>query len=164
MREVEILGGKAQVREAEDLTPRQKRRLRDAVSAAGPAIVRLQSRGLEGVVADSVLSAADVRRLRELQEATACVQLVSWDREEPLPTEETIGDLDTELYDSLIAAIGAIPATDDSLDFSVNPDPKAPTDAPGDSSGRSSDEPESPSQATSQSDGSPSSTDSSSPG
>lgn len=163
MREVEIPGGKAQVREAADLTPRQKKRLRDAAIAAGPAIQRLQAEGPEGVQQNSSLSAADLRRLRELQETTVCVQVASWTREDPLPTETTIGDLETDLYDALIAAVGAVPTRDESLDFSVSPDPKAPTDEVNGSFGPSADEVPSLSQETSSSDGSPSATDSSFP-
>lgn len=172
MKEVEIPGGTAQVREAADLTPRQKKRLRDAALAAGPALGRLGATGTDGYIQDSSLSAADMRRLRELQETTVCVQLASWtlteageggeERPRPLPTEATIADLDTELYQGLIAAIDAVPARDSSLDFAVSPDPKAPTDVPSDSSGTSSDEAPSPQQESLPSDGSPSATDSSS--
>ncbi|HVA08723.1 MAG TPA: hypothetical protein VNG12_18470 [Acidimicrobiales bacterium] len=162
MKDVTIPGGTAKLRDEGDLTPRQKKALKDAAFAVGPVYQRLRAQGTERALQESSLSATDLRRIRELKEATVCALLDSWSLDAPLPTESTIADLETELYDALVALIEAEP-DNTATDFSVNPDPKAPTSGADGSSGTSSDEAPSPSQESSPSDGSPSATDSSSP-
>lgn len=177
MRQVEIPGGTATLRDEDDLTPRHKRALRDAAFAAAPAVARvgvipsgddqepdpLVVHSAQDAVEQSSMSKKDWRRLRELRETAVVVQLASWSLERPLPTEETIGDLETDLYDALIAAVGGEPVSE-ATDFSPSPEPASPTNGSSDSPGPSSESPAPESTPTSPSDGSPSPTANSSPG
>lgn len=74
------------------------------------------------------------------QDATILAFLESWTLDQPLPTADTIGELDAELYDALAEGVNKIGVLG-GVDTSVNPAKDSPTDGSPSSDSDSKDEP-----------------------
>lgn len=141
MHTVEIPGGTAEIRDRADIKERQRRLVQSAAMAASSVMAKLPDdlASLDTEDAEAVqtvsqamsgvsLSAADANLLQELQDATIVALLASWTLAEPLPTLETVLDLDTDLYDALAQAtkdqgVALAQATD----FTPDADKASPT-------------------------------------
>lgn len=134
MREVEIKKGDAVVgsavlRTREDMRVRHRR----LVETAGIAAARVIARLPQGLTTDTEmvenlnLDERDAEALLRVRDATLVATLVSWSLDEPLPTLETVGDMDPDVYDSLVASLqeDAVGATDFGPDGAG--DPESPT-------------------------------------
>jgi hypothetical protein len=126
MKIVEIPGGQAEIREKGDVKVRHRRIIESAGVAAAPVIAKLDPDTVdEETIVDLHMNRVEAMKVFELQDATIVALLAAWTRPEPLPTMETIEDLDPEVYEALAEAtrdIGAVIAQGDSFGPS---DPKA---------------------------------------
>jgi len=178
---VDIPGGTAVLREASEMRGRDRNLIKAAAMAASSAIQkmgaemeRLKAEGKTDEEATAGLSTVDISLTKEeslglieLREATIVASLLSWSRDEPLPTSATIGDLPADLYDALDAAIGgaALGLNAGTEDFSPTPkmDEEVPTGSSGSSDGPSKADPESMSTPTLPTAGESTATESSTP-
>lgn len=104
MKTVEIPGGTAEIRDTHDVKVRHRRLIESAGVAAAPIIARLPKDGTEfteTTIADMGLDRHEAELMFELQDATVVALLAGWSLDLPLPTMDTIGDLDTGLYEAL---------------------------------------------------------------
>jgi hypothetical protein len=104
MRTVDIPGGTAQLREKQDIKVRQRQLIESRAVAASSALEKLPDTMDELEAFDlskSGMSAAEADSLFALQSATIVAALASWSLPDPLPTIDTIDDMDQELYDAL---------------------------------------------------------------
>ncbi len=129
MKTVTIPGGTASLREMHEIKVRHRRIIETAAIAAVPALAKLPS-SLEELATAKLselnLSKEEATSLFELQDATIVASLDSWTRPEPIPTLDTIGDLDEDVYEALSLAsrdLGAAVAS--GVDFDPS-DPRAP--------------------------------------
>jgi hypothetical protein len=102
---VDIPGGTAQI--SDTLSVRQRHDIESAAVAAASALDKLPKtrEELETVVEGSInLTREEARSLFVLQEATIIATLASWSLPGPIPNENTIGDMDPDVYDALAAA------------------------------------------------------------
>ncbi|MGC8473069.1 MAG: hypothetical protein ACP5PW_01495 [Candidatus Dormibacteria bacterium] len=98
---VEIPGGTAVVRGPGELRVRHRRIVESAAVAAADVVGKLDP-GDETLPGD--LSPAEAAKLLALQDATIVACLESWTLPEPLPTLDTVGDLQIGVYDALARA------------------------------------------------------------
>jgi hypothetical protein len=172
MKQVEIPGGTATLRETSELRGRDRMLVKAASMAArsviskmlaalpSEAVAKAQAGDEEAVAEalqdeavlttandafDASLTWEEWLRFLEFRQSVVVAQLVSWTREEPLPTMSTIGDLPADLFDALDAAVGGVPASVAETDFSPSPDSDSPTSGSSDLSGPSEDKPSIPS-------------------
>lgn len=157
-RTVDIPGGQATLRETKDLRVKHRRLLEVAAMAAAPVYGRLPADlptdpdelAKVNILELGVdLTPGEITRLMELQDATIVALLESWTLADPLPTMDTLGDMDPEVYDALAEATkadGARIAQEN--DISVSPDPKVATSSSSSSDGPLNDDQEQMSQAT----------------
>lgn len=165
---IDIPGGQATLFGPGEMTERRRRLIRSASMAAAPVLMKLpadllerQEQAVKAAAADPGsaeakqaveaaaaaidkalkgldLSMADGDKLGQMQDAAIVALLVSWTRPEPLPTMDTVQDLDWALYDALAEATkssaAAVALAD--VDFSPNPDQGSPTSPSSDSDGR----------------------------
>lgn len=134
MRQVEIPGGTALLREREDLRGRDRNLIEAATVAAQSAIEKLprtiiECGDLEGMEPEELakrlneeldgisFSFEEGMALAKLREVTVIALLADWSRPEKLPTLETIGDLPDELYQALQVAIGGVQNIANPTDF-----------------------------------------------
>lgn len=107
MKVVEIPGGTATLREKPDIKVRHRRLIEAAGIAAAPLLARLPNdRGEKEALSEADViglgvSKQEATALFELGDATIVAALAAWSLPDPLPTLETIGDLDPELYEAL---------------------------------------------------------------
>lgn len=135
-----IPGGQAVIRDPEDMTERQRRTIRSIVFDAAAGSVEDIS-DIAGPDPKMRLTPAVVGSLFTMRDAAIVSGLVSWTREEPLPTSDTVLDLPAALYDALAkATTGLVQAV--MTDFSPSPDPQSPTGGSNDSVSLSKDETE----------------------
>jgi hypothetical protein len=130
-------GAWAEVREPPEMKVRHRRTIQAAALAAAGAIAKLPadmpkdpaeaakldmgSLGLDFAESDALLA---------LQDATIVALLSAWSYPEPLPTMATVGDMETDVYDALMAATaatGAAVAAGASVDFDPDPAESSPT-------------------------------------
>lgn len=186
---IPIPGGEAVLRDANELTERQRRLVRnttvvasgvlgrvpkellqaqeDAVKAAtddpdsvsARAAVAAATEAVDRAVIGLNLSMEDAEKISSLQDAAIIALLVSWTLPAPLPTVETVQDLPGALYDALALASRGLSAAV-SVDFSPDPDQTSPTGPSSDSDGRLRDEQASPSTPPSPTFGAPTATES----
>ncbi len=128
MKTLEIPGGTARFREKNEIKVRHRRLVESAAVAAASALSKLpddpeQLKQLN--LRELNLTRAEARALYDLQDATIIATLVDWTLSGALPDEDTIGDLDPELYDALSYA-----TQDVGVDIAggVNFDPTNPSD------------------------------------
>lgn len=166
MKQVEIPGGVATVRETEDLRGRDRQLIRAASLAAGAVLDKMiAARGngpepedeeakkareeafaatAQEIASDSSLSWQEWLRFLEFRQAVVIAQLAAWSLPDPLPTMTTIGDLPPDLFDALDAAVGGVPASAAETDFSptatAEVDPEVPTGGSSSSAGPDKDE------------------------
>lgn len=129
------------------LKVRQRNLIEDAQAALvtlvgklPPEVVRLLTGEVETLPEGTTiqLSAEDGREMqrlqREVQEARLVAYLESWTYDRPLPTTETLGDEDEDVYDALMAALDALEAARQptSVDLSETPigTPAQPVESP----------------------------------
>lgn len=180
---VEIPGGTAVLREPHEMRGRDRNLIKAAAMAASSAIAKMPADVQEGKregesdedaalrlsarTAELHLTRQEAAALLELREAAMIASLVSWTRDEPLPTMDTLGDLPGDLYDALDAAIGgaagALSAATPDFSPTSKMDEEVPTGSSGSSDGPSTADPESPSIPTLPSDGESTATESSTP-
>jgi hypothetical protein len=128
------------LRDLTELRGRDRNLLKASAIAAQSAIEKL---GLEEVApaegesdedyakrigklqSDAHLSIYEGLALQEVQEAAVVASLISWSRNEPIPTMETVGDLDGDFHDELVAAVGAVPFAETT--FEEQPQGENPT-------------------------------------
>ena len=107
MRTITIPGGTALLREREEIKVRHRRLIEAASVAAASAVSKLpqDNTNLDMVqIASLDLTAAEANSLFALQDATIIATLESWTLPDPIPTLDTIGDLDPGLYDAVAEA------------------------------------------------------------
>jgi len=131
MRTVDIPGGTAVLREAKDLTVRQRRMAESAIIAAASILVKLPadpSQLTSRTIAELGLTQEEADHVYEMQDAAIVAALESWSLPDPVPTLATVGDLKGELYDALAkASEGLIAGTDfnppnpNSVEFAESP-------------------------------------------
>lgn len=174
MKQVDIPGGKATLRETDDLRTRDRQLIKAAAMASSSVLTKMtEAAGSEdgvataaqAMAADSSLTWQEWLRFLEFRQAVVVAQLASWSRPEPLPTMSNIGTLEPDLFDALDEAVGGVPASAAETDFSPSPDPSEinPTGVSGASVGPSTDASAETSTPQSSSDSAPTSTESSSP-
>ena len=160
----DIPGGFAIFRDTDELRARDRNLVKAAAMAASSAIQKLPESVQEGPKEGETPEDAAVRlepmmesvnftwqeslALIELRQASVVAMLQEWSLDKPLPTMETIGDLDPDLYDALDAAIGGVTAVAASVDFDPQPPGENPTGSDLSSSKLSSPEDEAPSLST----------------
>lgn len=125
---VDIPGGQAVIRDADEMTERQRRIIRRVmIDALGDAIGDID--------ANAISDATDLKlritpqlgdAMFDLRDAAIVAGLASWSLPEPLPTVDTVQDLPTSLYDALEAATGHLTSVM-SVDTSPSPEPDSPT-------------------------------------
>lgn len=141
---VEIPGGYAVFREPKEMKQRQRRMIETAAMTAAHVIAKLPDSvdPASTRIADiPALTRDDAEALADLQDATIIALLESWTLPVPLPTLDTLGDLDVATYDALAAAsanAGAVGNT--RVDFQPSPDQSSPTLPSSGSDGRLRDE------------------------
>lgn len=123
-------GATATLRDPASLKVRQRRIIEVAGLSAANIISRIpqESAGgspdeIEGAIGSLELSRADSTALMDLQDATIVAFLESWTLPQPLPTMDTVGDMDLDVYDALAQAtkeLGA-PLAAGTVDFSPKP-------------------------------------------
>jgi hypothetical protein len=185
MKEVEIPGGTAFFREKgkDEIPGRSVKLIRAAATAAGsqfaefPELFEGQRPGesdedrdarLEARLQGMTLSTEQAMAWDDMREATAVALIASWTLDKPLPTYKTIGDLDEELYEAILTAVGGMSAAELEVNFDLSdpshPDYKeTPTTASDGSDGLSEAQVPSESTTTPSTDGGPISGESSSP-
>jgi len=138
-------GGWAEIRAPEDIkSVRLRRMMRSAATAVTPAMRKMPGdlptdpEELELVDMGAIgLSYEEAEAMQRLQEITVVVFLVRWSRKEPLPTVDTIGNMDDDLFQALAKATQKDAAKylldDGTPDFDPNPVPE-----PGNPTGRDS--------------------------
>lgn len=162
MREVEIPGGTAMLRERADMKMRHRRIMEVAAVMAQPAVskartaLKTDARGalvldkndrpvVDKAKADAIRYTTDeANAMLEAQDATIFAMLESWSLPEPMPQHlEDIGDMDPAVYDAL-----ALASKDDGADvlvgetsFKESPDRDRPTGSSASSNGSSTVEP-----------------------
>jgi hypothetical protein len=141
---VDIPGGYAILREQHELRGRDRMLIKAAAMAAAPAIEKMPDTVREGQKDDETPEQAQTRMasevgalqltwqesmaLLELRQATMVACLKEWSLNLPLPTMDTIGDLDADLYDALDEAIGGVSsAIAAATDFEPQPGQENPT-------------------------------------
>lgn len=143
-----ILGGNAVFRDMDELRGRDRNLIKAAAASAAGYFAKLPPEllkpGPEGETPDQmvvrvtplmegiVFTWQENLALIELRQATVVAMLQAWDLDQPLPTMETIGDLEGELYDSLDAAVGGVSAA---VALGVNLDPSPDPGSPSSDSG-----------------------------
>ena len=137
---ITIPGGMARIREPQELKLRQRRMVEHAAIAAAHVIGKLPDGADETTKISDIpaLSLADAEAITNLQDATIIAVLESWTLPEPLPTMETLGDLDVATYDALAAAAKDLNGA--RVDFAPSPDPASPTSPSSSSAGGLRDE------------------------
>jgi hypothetical protein len=169
MKTLDIPGGSARFREKPEIKVRHRRMIESATIAAAPALVKMpaDAEALQTLnVVELGLNDAEAQSIFALEDALIVATLIDWTRDEPIPDRDTIGDLDTELYDALKEALPLLGVLIGDVDFDPHPDrtgfEQSPTEPSVDSSSDLRAEPESesttipPSSGTSSSIGLPS--------
>ncbi len=154
MRTIDIPGGQAVLRDQPDeLRVRQSRLIQTTALAAGALFGKLKevlpTNGQPVDVQALAASMPDMTRteaatLLEVQDAMLVALLVSWTLPDPLPTMDTVQDMEADVYQTLTAAVtkanlGAMFTK--AIDFSSPVDKAGPTTLPSLSDGPSKDEP-----------------------
>lgn len=119
----------ARLRENDEIKVRHRRLIENAGIAAARPMAKIEQQKREGKdvggldMTELDLDAVEADRVMALQDAVIVATLASWTLDEPLPTLETVGDMDTDVYEALAKATreqGAAIAT--SVDFEPKPD------------------------------------------
>ncbi len=133
---IDIPGGQATLRDPDELRGRDQNLVQAAALAAAPVFRKLGDKAFEESKDENEedflagmpdLTRSEAQILLELKECVAVALLKSWTLPLPLPTADTIGDLDAPLYKALVDAAGGVPA--DKLmgtDFGSVTDPTSP--------------------------------------
>jgi hypothetical protein len=142
MKTVDIPGGQAVLREKADIKVLHRQLVEAAYIPATSAMEKLPG-DLEELekfdLTTSSISRTEAQALFDLQSATIVAALASWTRSEPLPTMETVGDLDQDVYDTLSEATASLGNEIVSTESFDAPDPRSaefkasPTTPSGDS-------------------------------
>jgi hypothetical protein len=117
--QIEIPGGTAEIRDADELTPRH-RRATEVIMFQAPTLVDKLARASSVLLPDGKtvdgggdgevleLDGKEASLFLQLRDATIFAHLKSWNINEPLPTtvDDTL-DIPTPVYDALYAAISA---------------------------------------------------------
>ena len=145
----DILGGQAVFRDMEDMRGRDRNLIKAAAAAATGYFSKLPPEvmepGPEGETPEEMVARTtplleglaftwqENLAMLELRQATVVAMLQSWTLDRPLPTMDTIGDLEGDLYDSLDEAIGGVTtAIAQGVDLEPSPDPDSPFGNSGD--------------------------------
>lgn len=119
----------AELRESSEIKVRHRRLIEVAGVAAAKPMAKIQGQQQEGKPVQDLdmaaldLDAGEAGRVMALQDAVIAATIAAWSRPEPLPTIETVGDMDPDVYDALAQATreqGAEIAA--AVDFEPNPD------------------------------------------
>lgn len=153
---IDIPGGRAILRDQNELKQRHRRDIELAALAAQGVFTKLTAAGFDPAAPDAAafskvtLSRSEWAATLELQDATILAFLQEWTLPVPLPTWDTLGDLDTDVYDALKEATAKLGAGTAVLAVDFAPsDPTAPgfsetpTSDSASSDSNSKDEPES---------------------
>jgi hypothetical protein len=126
MRTIEIPGGTALFREANELRVKDERLMESASIGAVAAISKLGEDGnrLRGMTLRELaalgLNEEDMDAVRWVTDAAILAHLADWSRDEPLPTRQTLDELDKETY---VALSNAVEKKDKAkVDFDAHPD------------------------------------------
>ena len=158
-RTIEIPGGSAVFRDREELRGRDQNLIQAAAMAAAPALAQLpdsvtkaaESGDMTQVAEDLTeapmsLSRPQALALLELKECVAVALLKSWTLPIPLPTVDTIGDLEIGLYTALCDAAGGMSMAELAVtNFEPSHEPESPFTDSASSNGHLEAEAESPS-------------------
>lgn len=135
-RTVEVPGGTAVLRDADEMSERQRRVVRSALFAAAADALGDELSTAPGQPPTSVhLSAATGDLMAATKDAAIVASLVSWTLDGPLPTMDSVVDLPGALYDALAVETANL-ISGLTLDTTPSPDPQSPTPASSDSNGR----------------------------
>ena len=106
MRTVSITGGMAHLREKEEIRVRHRRLLQAAYMGAISGFSKLEKGSeLETLnMAELGLTKGEALAMAEVQDAAIVASLAGWSLDRPIPTLDTIGDLDMAVYDELAEA------------------------------------------------------------
>ena len=144
MRTIEIPGGWANLRETSEMKQKHRRLIEIAAMAAAhvmdkmPDDIDVETTKMTDIPA---LTKADAAAITDLQDATIIALLDSWTLPQPLPTLDTIGDLDIGVYDALAAEASKVNVAATRVSFEPNPDQASPTSPSSASDGLLRDEP-----------------------
>ncbi|HEX7355317.1 MAG TPA: hypothetical protein VF288_10855 [Mycobacteriales bacterium] len=182
-RTIDLPGGSATLRDAEEISGAGRKLVRAAAIAASSAFAKLPTevteppKGTESAeeraaraaaVEDAMkaveFSLSEALALETLREVSAVVSVAAWTLPYPAPSMSNIGELPGDVYDALLTAVGAVPDGALDTDFSPTTDASSPTEGSSASAGPSSDAPPNPSTTTSSSGGGSTATASSTPG
>ena len=108
MKTITIPGGTVSLREQSELKVRHEQLVESAVVAAAGALSKLPDDQEQLETTDITtmgLTRQEASALFELQDAKIVVALDSWTRSESLPTMDTIGDLEPDVYKALAEAV-----------------------------------------------------------
>lgn len=134
MRTVDIPGGAATLRERrEEFKVRQRRVYETAVAAAFVPMRRLLDLREKGEQVTGVdllslgISRQEAAQMTEVQDAVIVAALAEWTLDQPLPDMDTLGDLDPDVYDALVAAVKEMKLAEllSGVDFEPS-DPRTP--------------------------------------
>lgn len=160
MREVEIPGGTAMLRDREDMKMRHRRMIEIASITASPAVAKsrvalardehgdvlLDDKGnptIDPEKANRVeYTPGEAAAMLEAQDAVIIASLSSWTLELPLPTLDTLGDVPLDVYDALSQAtrVQGADVIVGETSFETDPDRERPTGSSANSNGSSSEE------------------------
>jgi hypothetical protein len=148
-------GGWAEVREQQDLRVMHRRAIQAALGAATVAISKIpasmvdvpddpeeRAAALEKIDMSEIpsLSMDEMLSISRVQEVAVVMFLVAWSLPEPLPTLDTVGDMNIDVFDAIAKVTQkSANALINGIDFAPTPkaEPGNPTGIPGDSNGRS---------------------------
>jgi hypothetical protein len=136
---VEIPGGTAVLREPAELKVKHRRLIETTAMAASAVIAKLPADATDQTAfADLSLTRSEATALMEMQDATIVALLDSWTLPQPLPNLDTVGELDTAVYDALAQATRSLGAeVAQGVSFTPSEDPASPTSGATDSDGSS---------------------------
>jgi hypothetical protein len=135
LKTVEIPGGKATLRELDDMTVGQRRAVQRAMFAAGPVIKKLPKNWeklteeqQKEVVIELSLTPGESDTLDALQDSAILASLDGWTLPEPAPkSPDELSSMKGNIYDALSEATKTIGVDIAKSSFEPNPDQKSPT-------------------------------------
>ena len=118
-------GGWVEVRALIDVTERQRRRARVALSGLSPAAKMAMNGGSTDDMVGA-FTANDSQLLYELNDIVAVEQIVAWSYETPVTTDSLL-DLTGRDYEEILAITAGGVSAFFGTDFGPTPDPESPT-------------------------------------
>ena|SRR5579859_3302561 len=102
---IQIPGGTATLRDPADLTERGRRLMLTTIMPLQSLAGKMPKDADAQAVARSISTRQEAAAMMEVRDAAIVVLLKEWTRDEPLPTLDTLLDLDHETFTALEAAV-----------------------------------------------------------